>query len=259
MMAKKLSETPLIHETATVENSILGRYTEVSERCRISETLLGDYSYIMQDGATWCCEIGKFVNIAAAVRINATNHPMWRATLHHFTYRAADYWEDAENETAFFTWRRENRVSIGNDVWIGHGATILPGVTVGDGAVIGSGAVVSKDVPDYAIVGGVAAKLIRMRFDPDTAKRLKALAWWDWDHRALREALDDFRNLPVEEFLHRYEGASGPATTRTVDRHIAETQASKGLHSANLETSNSSAVFGRVARNRAGAPIESGE
>jgi ABC-type multidrug transport system fused ATPase/permease subunit len=98
------------------------------------------------------------------VRINATNHPTWRATLHHFTYRAGDYWPDADMEQDFFAWRRENRVNIGHDVWIGHGATILPGVTIGNGAVIGAGAVVSKDVAPYTIVGGVPAKLIRERF-----------------------------------------------------------------------------------------------
>ncbi|MDE1991721.1 MAG: acetyltransferase, partial [Rhizobiaceae bacterium] len=136
-MSRKLGETPFISPTASVNNSTLGRYTEVSDRCRIDETEIGDYSYIMQDGAVWCTTIGKFVNIAAAVRINATNHPTWRATLHHFTYRAADYWPDADMETDFFTWRRDHRVTIGNDVWIGHGATILPGVTVGNGAVIG--------------------------------------------------------------------------------------------------------------------------
>lgn len=145
-MSRQLGETPLISPSATVKNSTFGRYTEVSERCRLDEVEIGDYSYIMQDGAVWCATIGKFVNIAASVRINATNHPTWRATLHHFTYRAADYWPDADMETDFFTWRRENRVVIGHDVWIGHGATILPGVMVGNGAVIGAGAVVSKDV-----------------------------------------------------------------------------------------------------------------
>ncbi|MRT33049.1 acetyltransferase, partial [Xylella fastidiosa subsp. multiplex] len=89
---------------------------------------------------------------------------MQRATLHHFTYRARSYWDDAEDETDFFAARRAKRVVIGHDVWIGHGATILPGVTVGNGAVIGAGAVVSKDVAPYTIVGGVPARLIRERF-----------------------------------------------------------------------------------------------
>jgi phosphonate metabolism protein (transferase hexapeptide repeat family) len=140
------------------------------------------------------------------VRINATNHPSWRATLHHFTYRAGDYFDDAKNEDTFFDWRRSNGVIIGHDTWIGHGATILPGVTVGDGAVIGAGAVVSKDVALYTIVGGVPAKLIRERFDAKVGERFQRLAWWDWSHAQLRAALDDFRGLSAEGFLSKYEG-----------------------------------------------------
>jgi hypothetical protein len=141
------------------------------------------------------------------VRINATNHPTWRATQHHFVYRAGDYFEDASHEDEFFEWRRGNRVVIGHDTWIGHGATILPGVTVGDGAAIGAGAVVSKDVAPYMIVGGVPAKPIRERFPKAVADRLQALAWWDWDHASLRAALDDFRALDIEAFLEKYESA----------------------------------------------------
>ncbi|ACP23553.1 putative acetyltransferase (plasmid) [Sinorhizobium fredii NGR234] len=203
-MSRKLGIEPFIHPTASVVNSKLGRYTEIQERSRLDEVEFGDYSYIMQDGSIWCATIGKFVNIAAAVRINATNHPTWRATLHHFTYRAPMYWDDAEPDHDLFAWRRQNRVTIGHDVWIGHGATILPGVKVGNGAVIGAGAVVSKDVAPYTIVGGVPAKLIRERFKVEIGEAMDRLAWWDWDHAKLRRALEDFRELTAEEFLVRY-------------------------------------------------------
>ena len=184
--------------------SKLGRYTEVGARTKITETVLDDYSYIVNDGDVIYTTIGKFCSIAAQVRINPGNHPMQRATQAHFTYRSSDYFDDARDDDAFFDWRRSHAVTIGHDVWIGHGVVILPGLSIGTGAVVAAGAVVSKDVAPYTIVAGVAAKPVKQRFSDTIADSLQELAWWDWSHEQLRVALPDFRSLGVEAFIEKY-------------------------------------------------------
>ena len=205
MAAKNLGLEPVIDPTALVRDCVLGRYTEVGARTKMAETHMGDYSYIVNDGDVIYTTIGKFCSIAAQVRINPGNHPMWRASQSHFTYRASAYFSGESDESSFFDWRRAHHVSIGHDVWIGHGVTVLAGRKIGTGAVIGSGAVVSKDVEPYTIVGGVPAKVIGQRFPEPIAERLQRLAWWDWDHATLHARLGDFRNLAIEAFLEKYE------------------------------------------------------
>ena len=205
-MTTRLSENPLIKDGARVRDCHLGRYTEVGERTILLETTLGDYSYIVEDGEVAYTQVGKFCSIASHVRINPGNHPMSRASQAHFSYRASAYWPGERDEDEFFAWRRSHRVEIGHDVWIGHGVVILPGRTVGTGAVVGAGAMVTHDVEPYTIVVGNPARLVRRRFEPLIAERLVALAWWDWDHERLREALPAFRELSVEEFLDRHGG-----------------------------------------------------
>jgi phosphonate metabolism protein (transferase hexapeptide repeat family) len=208
---KMLSVAPLVHPSAEVKASALGRYTDVGARTRLHEVELGDYSYVVNDSDIAYAGIGKFCSIAAMTRINPGNHPMHRASQAHFTYRASAYFAGEDDEQEFFAWRRAHRVTIGHDVWIGHGAIVLPGRRIGDGAVIAAGAVVTKDVAPYAIVAGNPARLIRPRFSQDVAARLQALAWWNWPHDQLRAALRDFRALSAEAFLDRHEGSGRAA------------------------------------------------
>lgn len=148
-----LGEAPVVHSTAHIRDATLGAWTRIGEATSIAESSIGDYTYLVDHCQVIYSDIGKFCSIASHVRINPGNHPMWRPTQHHMTYRRAAYGFGEHDDDSFFDWRRDAHVSIGHDVWMGHGAIILPGVTVGTGAVIAAGAVVSHDVVPYSIVG----------------------------------------------------------------------------------------------------------
>jgi phosphonate metabolism protein (transferase hexapeptide repeat family) len=203
----RLTETdPLIHPDCEITDSHFGRFVEIGRGCRVNNAHFGDYSYSDRLADIANARIGKFANIAALARIGATDHPLHTASCHHFLYRSNDYWEDAAPDQAFFEHRRSRIAHIGHDTWIGAGAMVKPGVTLGHGAVVAAGAVVTKDVGPYTIVAGTPATLLRLRQPSEIAERLIALAWWDWSHGALRDALEDFRALGAEAFLEKYEG-----------------------------------------------------
>jgi phosphonate metabolism protein (transferase hexapeptide repeat family) len=203
-LEKKLSTEPYVDPTAVVIDSRLGVYTEVGPMTRIQESSIDDYSYIMGNGNVIYSRIGKFCSIASMVRINPGNHPMHRATQHHFTYRCEQFGMGADDPQVFST-RRNRPVEIGHDVWIGHGAIILPGVRIGTGAVIGAGAVVSKDVQPYMVVTGVPGKPIKQRFPDEIQQALLRIQWWDWSYGQLKQSLADFRDLDVETFVAKYD------------------------------------------------------
>ena len=203
-MARLQSQMPFIHPECQITGSSFGAYVEIGAGSRVANSVFGDYSYCDRSCDIANAEIGKFANIASCVRIGATDHPMENASLHHFLYRSASYWDDAEDDGDWFARRASRLARIGHDTWIGHGAMIKPEVTVGAGAVVASGAIVTKDVAPYTIVGGNTARVIRRRYPEAVAEQMMDLAWWDWSHDALRAALPDFRNLRAEEFLEKY-------------------------------------------------------
>jgi len=197
-----LTEEPTIAETARVRNSTCGRYTLVSEGAVMSDCRLDDYSYVMERCDIIYTDIGKFANIASEVRINPGNHPMDWVSQHHFLYRRRQYRLHDSDHEPFFNWRSRQRVSIGHDTWLGHRAIVMPGITIGNGAVVGSGAVVTSDVPPYAVVAGVPAKIIRYRFPKAIRQAIENSSWYHWDHETLKDRLEDFYDVRI--FIDKY-------------------------------------------------------
>jgi acetyltransferase-like isoleucine patch superfamily enzyme len=161
---------------------------------------IGAFSYTV-DSKIYTTDIGRYCSISKSINIGQTDHPMaflsTSPTLFQNSFRigtgdgfrfkaAYDADKVPDHVSRAATDAVRGRTRIGNDVWIGYGAILTAGVTVGDGAVIGAGAVVTKDVPPYAIVGGVPARIIRKRFDDETIERLLAAAWWDFAPWQLR-------------------------------------------------------------------------
>ena len=106
------------------------------------------------------------------------------------------------NKKEFLTTEDGFSIEIGNDVWVGEGVMFLGGVKIGDGAVIGANALVTKDVPPYAVVGGVPAKVIRYRMNPEQIEDMLAIKWWDWPVDIIKERREHFVDISL--FISMY-------------------------------------------------------
>lgn len=185
---------PAISSLSRVEDSEVSDKAKIYRFVKIDHSTVGAYTYIAPGTDITHARIGKFCSIAADASIGLALHPLnfMSTSPVFFSPRNATghSWVKGENE--FFEEFKET--VIGNDVWIGARAMILGGVHVGDGAVIAAGAVVTKDVPPYAIVGGVPAKIIKYRFNDDVIRRLLELKWWDKSPEELKSNITLFQN-----------------------------------------------------------------
>jgi acetyltransferase-like isoleucine patch superfamily enzyme len=171
---------------------------------------LGYGSYIGPDSQL-NAKIGKFTSIAPNVKINSGIHPY---TYPYVSTSPAFVSLRKQNGGTFTKTQRfdEHRfadegtnfsVIIGSDCWIGENVFIVGGITIGDGAMILAGSVVTKDVPPFAIYGGVPAKSIKYRYDDDTIKFLLDFKWWDKDNSWFLSNIELMSN--IEMLKNRYQ------------------------------------------------------
>ena len=158
-------------------NTILGKNNIIYDNSLIVNSRINDYTYIRGNNKIQNATIGKFCSIGPEVCIGLGIHPTNLKSTYPGFYTRSEYYR--VEKLYDFDGEEYKQVEIGNDVWIGARATILDGVKIGDGAVIAAGAVVTKEVPPYAIVGGVPAKVIKYRFSESRIKELLDEKWWD--------------------------------------------------------------------------------
>ncbi len=184
-------------------------YLDDAENTTIGKKTYHNGAFVWQWYGKSSLEIGAYCSIADGVNFildSGFHQTSEITTFTHFEHLSnPDILIGNETSTDFKNKIsiEKSKITIGNDVWIGMNAILLPGTVVGNGVTILAGAVVSGVVPDYAIVGGIPARIIKMKFDDETIKKFKKIAWWDWEIEKAEKNVADFY-LPTAAFLEKW-------------------------------------------------------
>tara|TARA_B100000963_G_C22612053_1_gene665360 strand:- start:1295 stop:1960 length:666 start_codon:yes stop_codon:yes gene_type:complete len=175
----------VIAANTSLFNSSVGLATYISSNCKFNKIKIGRFCSIGQNVIN---DIGRHPS-----SIFVSTHPCFFSIKNQagFTFSKENIFDEhlyVDNEKRFY-------VEIGNDVWIGNNVTLFDGIKIGDGAIIANGAIVTKDVDPYSIVGGVPAKLIKMRFSQKQIIDLKRIKWWDKEFDWIKENFSFFSNI----------------------------------------------------------------
>lgn len=178
---------------ATVdEESVLGQYNVLFHNVKILSSVIGDHTYVQENSIVNEAEVGKFCSIAMGVSVGLPQHSISGVSSHPAFYLRNTPLEKTYSDRDMFMPSKKTCVS--HDVWIGQNAIIMSGLQIGVGAVIGAGAVVTRDVPAYAVVGGVPARIIKYRFDEKLRNDLLESKWWDMSEEWMENNYTLFRD-----------------------------------------------------------------
>ena len=179
-----------------------GKFVKLYRPYRIYDTSVGDYSYIARNALVDHTTIGKFCSIGPNFLSGKGLHPTAAVSTTPMFYSTAR--QNGLTLVSENKFEEVKRVTIGNDVFIGANVFVRDGVKIGDGAIVAAGAVVVKDVPPYAIVGGVPAKILRMRMSDEQIEKMLKIRWWDFDEDRLPIVSRHFDDL--DGFIRANEG-----------------------------------------------------
>jgi acetyltransferase-like isoleucine patch superfamily enzyme len=181
------------------KNSKFGKKNYIGDYSYLSKTEIGDFSYVSTHTSISNCKIGKFCSIGPNVFIGTGTHPTGFISTHPAFYSTGKPFPCFADKNYVSEY---SIVTIGNDVWIGANSILMDGIWVGDGAIVGCGAIVTKDVPPYAIVVGVPAKIIGYRFSEVEINKLQRIKWWDLPEQELKNSYQEFMDVS-SFFAHR--------------------------------------------------------
>lgn len=188
-----------IQHGCSVSNAELEGNNVIYASTGLHAVRVGRFSYVGRDSALSDTSIGRFCSLGPELLCGPGEHPTRFVSTSPVFFSTRNQCGTHFSDKDYYDEKKD--IAIGNDVWIGARVFVRDGVRIGHGAIIAAGAFVVADVPDYAIVGGVPARTIRLRFTEQAIERLIKLQWWDWDIPRLKEAHAVFAQEDVELFL----------------------------------------------------------